>query len=51
LTPYEQVSRYIDSYDVTLDVCLSTVEQQAYVLTQLVNTLLHSLSILILFLF
>lgn len=30
-----EVSRYIDSYDVTLDVCLSTVEQQTYVLTQL----------------
>lgn len=30
-----EISKYIDSYDVTLDVCLSTVEQQAYVLTQL----------------
>ncbi|KAK7278978.1 hypothetical protein RJT34_24019 [Clitoria ternatea] len=31
----KEVSRYIDKYDVTLDVCLSTVDQQAYVLNQL----------------
>ncbi|CAL0317106.1 unnamed protein product [Lupinus luteus] len=30
-----EVSRYIDSYDVTLDVCLSSADQQAYVLNQL----------------
>ncbi|KAE9612495.1 hypothetical protein Lal_00033256 [Lupinus albus] len=30
-----EVSRYIDSYDVTLDVCLSSAHQQAYVLNQL----------------
>lgn len=30
-----EVSRYVDTYDVTLDVCLSSVDQQAYVLNQL----------------
>ncbi|XP_019429723.1 PREDICTED: serine carboxypeptidase-like 45 isoform X1 [Lupinus angustifolius] len=30
-----EVSRYIDTYDVTLDVCLSSAYQQAYVLNQL----------------
>ncbi|BAT96248.1 hypothetical protein LR48_Vigan02g047800 [Vigna angularis] len=30
-----EVSRYIDTYDVTLDVCLSSVDQQAYVLNQM----------------
>ncbi|KAE9590161.1 hypothetical protein Lal_00027914 [Lupinus albus] len=30
-----EVSRYIDAYDVTLDVCLSSAYQQAYVLNQL----------------
>lgn len=29
-----EVSRYIDTYDVTLDVCLSSENQQAYVLNQ-----------------
>jgi hypothetical protein len=36
LTPDKQIGRYIDSYDVTLDVCLPTEKQQAYRLTQLV---------------
>ena len=30
-----EVSRYVDTYDVTLDVCLSSSDQQAYVLNQL----------------
>jgi serine carboxypeptidase-like clade 2 len=30
-----EIGRYIDSYDVTLDVCLPTEKQQAYRLTQL----------------
>ncbi|XP_045824949.1 serine carboxypeptidase-like 45 [Trifolium pratense] len=30
-----EISRYIDSYDVTLDVCLPSEKQQAYILTQL----------------
>ncbi|XP_004513403.1 serine carboxypeptidase-like 45 [Cicer arietinum] len=30
-----EISRYIDLYDVTLDVCLPSEKQQAYVLTQL----------------
>ncbi|XP_061353077.1 serine carboxypeptidase-like 45 isoform X1 [Gastrolobium bilobum] len=30
-----EVSRYIDTYDVTLDVCLLSANQQAFVLTQL----------------
>ncbi|TKY62726.1 Serine carboxypeptidase 45 [Spatholobus suberectus] len=33
-----EVSNYIDVYDVTLDVCLSSVNQQAYVLNQLQDT-------------
>ncbi|XP_027349818.1 serine carboxypeptidase-like 45 isoform X2 [Abrus precatorius] len=32
---YTEVSKYIDEYDVTLDVCLSSVNQQVYVLNQL----------------
>nr|KYP70446.1 Serine carboxypeptidase-like 45 [Cajanus cajan] len=35
---YNEVSNYIDEYDVTLDVCLSSVNQQAYVLNQLQET-------------
>jgi len=34
---YDEVSDYVDEYDVTLDVCLSSVNQQAYVLNQLVS--------------
>jgi len=34
---YAEVSDYVDEYDVTLDVCLSSVNQQAYVLHQLVS--------------
>lgn len=46
LTSHGQISRYIDLYDVTLDVCLPSEKQQAYVLTQLVYTLHpYSLSI------
>ncbi|KAG5055016.1 hypothetical protein JHK85_007526 [Glycine max] len=30
-----EISNYVDEYDVTLDVCLSSVNQQAYVLNQL----------------
>ncbi|MCH97161.1 serine carboxypeptidase-like 45-like, partial [Trifolium medium] len=30
-----EIGRYIDSYDVTLDVCLPSEKQQAYILTQL----------------
>ncbi|KAK7286666.1 hypothetical protein RJT34_21829 [Clitoria ternatea] len=33
-----EVSNYIDEYDVTLDVCLSSINQQAYVLNQLQET-------------
>lgn len=32
-----EISRFIDNYDVTLDVCLSSVEQQSEVLNQLVS--------------
>ena len=32
-----EISNYVDEYDVTLDVCLSSVNQQAYVLNQLVS--------------
>lgn len=32
-----EISRFIDAYDVTLDVCLSSVEQQSVVLNQLVS--------------
>ncbi|XP_027928664.1 serine carboxypeptidase-like 45 isoform X1 [Vigna unguiculata] len=35
---YDEVSDYVDEYDVTLDVCLSSVNQQAYVLNQLQET-------------
>ncbi|KAL2320637.1 hypothetical protein Fmac_029606 [Flemingia macrophylla] len=35
---YTEISKYIDEYDVTLDVCLSSVNQQAYVLNQLQET-------------
>ncbi|ESW34059.1 hypothetical protein PHAVU_001G120700 [Phaseolus vulgaris] len=35
---YAEVSDYVDEYDVTLDVCLSSVNQQAYVLHQLQET-------------
>jgi len=41
-----EVSRYIDTYDVTLDVCLSSADQQAYVLNQLTQ-LVYALSILL----
>jgi len=34
---YAEISDYVDEYDVTLDVCLSSVNQQAYVLNQLVS--------------
>lgn len=34
-----QISRYVDSYDVTLDICLPSENQQAYRLVQLVYTL------------
>ncbi|MED6123495.1 Serine carboxypeptidase-like 45 [Stylosanthes scabra] len=30
-----EVGRYVDAYDITLDVCLSSADQQAYVLNQL----------------
>ncbi|XLS81933.1 hypothetical protein HN51_047764 [Arachis hypogaea] len=30
-----EVGRYVDAYDITLDVCLSAADQQAYVLNQL----------------
>ncbi|KAK7290761.1 hypothetical protein RIF29_05424 [Crotalaria pallida] len=40
-----EVSNYIDYYDVTLDVCLSSVGQQAYVLNQLVNDFLVFLTL------
>ncbi|KAL5154744.1 Serine carboxypeptidase-like 45 [Glycine soja] len=33
-----EISNFIDKYDVTLDVCLSSVNQQAYVLNQLQET-------------
>ncbi|KAH1257954.1 Serine carboxypeptidase-like 45 [Glycine max] len=33
-----EISNYVDEYDVTLDVCLSSVNQQAYVLNQLQET-------------
>ncbi|KAG4963366.1 hypothetical protein JHK85_040817 [Glycine max] len=33
---FTKVSNYIDQYDVTLDVCLSSANQQAYVLNQMV---------------
>ncbi|KAK7336434.1 hypothetical protein VNO77_16975 [Canavalia gladiata] len=33
-----EVSKYVDEYDVTLDVCLSSVNQQAFVLNQLQET-------------
>ncbi|XP_047151923.1 serine carboxypeptidase-like 45 [Vigna umbellata] len=32
---FTEVSNYIDQYDVTLDVCLSSVNEQAYVLNQM----------------
>ncbi|KAK7336437.1 hypothetical protein VNO77_16978 [Canavalia gladiata] len=35
---FNEVSYYIDVYDVTLDVCLSPANQQAYVLNQLKET-------------
>ncbi|KAK7286668.1 hypothetical protein RJT34_21831 [Clitoria ternatea] len=35
---FNEVGRYIDAYDVTLDVCLSSANQQAYVLNQLQET-------------
>ncbi|KAK7396048.1 hypothetical protein VNO78_16759 [Psophocarpus tetragonolobus] len=35
---FTEVSDYIDQYDVTLDVCLSSVNQQAYVLNQMQET-------------
>ena len=34
---FTKVSNYIDQYDVTLDVCLSSANQQAYVLNQMVS--------------
>lgn len=34
---FTEVSNYIDQYDVILDVCLSSVNEQAYVLNQMVS--------------
>jgi len=34
---FTELSNYIDQYDVTLDVCLSSANQQAYVLNQMVS--------------
>ncbi|KAF7804001.1 Serine carboxypeptidase-like 45 [Senna tora] len=33
-----EISRFVDAYDVTLDVCLSTIDQQAQMLNQLQET-------------
>ncbi|XP_061358866.1 serine carboxypeptidase-like 45 [Gastrolobium bilobum] len=35
---FTEVNKYTDTYDVTLDVCLSSVDQQAYVLNNLQGT-------------
>lgn len=41
-----EVSKFVDTYDVTLDVCLSTIDQQALVLNQLVCFIVVLLAIL-----
>ncbi|XP_054824000.1 serine carboxypeptidase-like 45 [Prosopis cineraria] len=33
-----EIGKYVDTYDVTLDVCLSTINQQSFVLNQLQET-------------
>lgn len=39
----KEISRFIDSYDITLDVCLSSVQSQSRVLTQMVTVSLKIL--------
>lgn len=47
-----EVGKFVDTYDVTLDVCLSSIESQSKVLNQMVSSCLFSFeSFISLFLF
>lgn len=35
-----EMSRFVDAYDVTLDVCLSSIDQQSQILSHLVSEIL-----------